>query len=80
MTNQSDNLDAAAEYTQADTDAKVAGLLNRVREAQSLPTLTECRECGETIPEARQRAVKGVQCCAPCQQIVEKRAKGFCRG
>ncbi|WP_405121117.1 TraR/DksA C4-type zinc finger protein [Pseudomonas leptonychotis] len=48
-----------------------------MRKAESLQPLAECRECGERISEARQRAVKGVQCCVACQQIEEKRAEGY---
>ena len=28
---------------------------------------TECDECGEPIPEARRRAISGVQLCVECQ-------------
>lgn len=31
--------------------------------------LTECEDCGGTIPEARRRAVPGVRRCVPCQQL-----------
>lgn len=34
--------------------------------------LTECEECGETIPEARQRALPGVRTCISCQSARDK--------
>lgn len=30
--------------------------------------LAECEECGETIPEARRRALPGVRLCIACQK------------
>lgn len=33
----------------------------------------DCLECGADIPEARQRAVPGVQFCVDCQQLQEVR-------
>ena len=32
---------------------------------------TECEECGDPIPIARQLAVPGCQCCVMCQQLKE---------
>jgi len=32
------------------------------------PSLTECVDCGETIPEARRRALPGVTRCVACQE------------
>lgn len=31
-------------------------------------SLSECAECGESIPEARRAAVPGVRLCVACQQ------------
>jgi len=39
----------------------------------SQPSLSECAECGEEIPEARQKAVPGVQLCLECAQLQERR-------
>ena len=36
------------------------------------PSLTECQDCGEDIPQARQQAVPGVQRCVFCQQAHER--------
>lgn len=30
-----------------------------------------CEECGETIPEQRRQAIKGVRLCAACKQAAE---------
>ncbi|WP_324731000.1 TraR/DksA C4-type zinc finger protein [Pseudomonas paeninsulae] len=79
MHNQSDNLDVATEYTQAVTDAIVAKHAQAMREAESRPSLTECQECDESIPEARQRAVKGVQLCVPCAELAALRLSGVPR-
>ena len=79
MTNISDNLDIAAEITQAATDNILANHAQMMRKAESLKPLAECRQCGERISEARQRAVKGVQCCVACQETADQRAKGYRR-
>ncbi len=31
-----------------------------------------CEECGEKIPEARRKAIPGVQLCISCQSALEK--------
>lgn len=43
-------------------------------------SLTECEECGDAIPKARQEAVKGCRLCFDCQQAVDQRGKGVRRG
>lgn len=32
---------------------------------------THCAECGEEIPQARQRAILGVTLCVDCQELSE---------
>ncbi|ALS32768.1 hypothetical protein PTRA_a1575 [Pseudoalteromonas translucida KMM 520] len=32
---------------------------------------TDCIDCGDPIPKARQRAIAGVQRCVPCQSLSE---------
>lgn len=34
-----------------------------------------CEECGEKIPEARRRALPGVQLCVECQAYMERVAR-----
>lgn len=38
----------------------------------SKPSLEECKECGEPIPEARRKAVPGVELCLECATLNEK--------
>ena len=35
----------------------------------------ECVECGEPIPEARRRALPGVQLCITCQEVHDQQEK-----
>ncbi len=50
-------------------EASVAEELERMRarRAPSGESRTECAECGEPIPEARQKALPGVKLCIDCQ-------------
>lgn len=41
------------------------------------PSLEECEDCGEDIPKARQEAQPGVTRCIYCQELFERRKKGF---
>ena len=43
-------------------------------------SLTECAECGDAIPKARQDAVKGCRLCIDGQQAADQRGKGVRRG
>lgn len=57
-------------------DATVNDALQRAR--NSLPTgesLKFCDECGEPIPEARRKALPGVQHCVGCQSELEAETK-----
>jgi phage/conjugal plasmid C-4 type zinc finger TraR family protein len=50
-------------------EASIQDELRRLQ-ARRLPqgkSLTHCAECGEEIPEARQRAIPGVKLCVDCQ-------------
>jgi len=50
--------------------------LRKAREAYaqkaSKPSLEECKACGEPIPEARRKAVPGVELCLECATLNEK--------
>jgi len=37
------------------------------------PSLEECEECGDDIPEARRIAVAGCTTCIHCQTLLEKK-------
>jgi phage/conjugal plasmid C-4 type zinc finger TraR family protein len=39
------------------------------------PSLFECLDCGESIPEARRKAVMGCTMCIECQLYHDKRKK-----
>lgn len=52
-------------------EASISDELARMRaerEALRGESLQECEDCGESIPEARRRAVPGVRLCIECQQ------------
>ncbi len=49
-------------------DATVEDAVNRARSRIGRgESLEECAECGESIPEARRKAVPGVRLCLGCQ-------------
>lgn len=43
-------------------------------------SLSECEECGNDIPAARQEAIKGVRLCFDCQSVADRKAAGVKRG
>ena len=43
-------------------------------------SLSECEECGNDIPAARQQAIKGVRLCFDCQSVADRKAAGVRRG
>ena len=58
---------------QAQIDANLDDALAAAR--QNLPSgesARECAECGEPIPEARRRALRGVQLCIACHAEADK--------
>ena len=63
---------------QEQIDATIEDALKRAR--SQLPqgeSLTHCEECGETIPQARREALKGVRLCIRCQQAHDEEAETF---
>ncbi|WP_022669294.1 DksA/TraR family C4-type zinc finger protein [Desulfospira joergensenii] len=58
-----------------------AGIEDEIKRARSRlsrgKSLTHCRECGEPIPPARQKAVPGVQLCIDCQTELEEGQGSF---
>jgi len=50
----------------------IAEARRKLEEQAKKPSARECEECGDSIPEARRTAVKGVQYCAPCQEALEQ--------
>ena len=58
---------------QEQIDASIEDAIQRAR--SRLPrgdSLSQCEECGETIPEARRKAVPGVRLCIACQEAEDK--------
>lgn len=57
---------------QEQIDATVKDAIDRAK--SQLPvgaSLAHCAECGNDIPEARRRALPGVQLCIGCQEAAE---------
>ena len=54
--------------------AKVQVALAKQR---SQPSLCECEDCGEDIPEQRRLAMRGITRCIYCQGLYERKQKGF---
>ena len=57
-------------------DATVEDAVKRVR--SELPrgeSLSNCEECGKSIPQARREAVSGVRLCVACQSEHDAEAK-----
>ena len=58
---------------QEQIDASIEEAIDRAR--SRLPrgeSLGQCEQCGETIPEARRKAVPGVRLCISCQETEDK--------
>ena len=51
----------------------VANVRRQLEAQASQPSLTHCEECGDGIPEKRQKLVPGVRLCVFCQQLHERR-------
>lgn len=57
-------------------DASIKDALKSVRRRlPSGPSLKNCEECGNEIPEARRQALPGVRLCVPCQAEADKEVK-----
>lgn len=50
----------------------ISDVQKKLAKQAELPSAEECVECGEEIPEARQRAIPGVQYCIYCQEVLER--------
>jgi phage/conjugal plasmid C-4 type zinc finger TraR family protein len=54
-------------------DASIEDAVKQVREKSPKgESLLHCEDCGETIPEARRQAIKGVRRCVACQELADK--------
>ena len=50
----------------------VASVQQKLAKQAEQPSAEECQECGDEIPEARQKLVPGVQLCVICQGRKER--------
>jgi phage/conjugal plasmid C-4 type zinc finger TraR family protein len=50
----------------------IADIRQKLSKQTQQVSLSECQDCGEDIPPARQQAVPGVQRCVFCQQAHER--------
>ena len=66
---ESDQAQLLSVTANADAIAKVRAAIPRG------PSLSECEECGEPIPLARQQAVSGCTMCIDCATMMEKYRK-----
>jgi phage/conjugal plasmid C-4 type zinc finger TraR family protein len=58
---------------QEQIDATVQdGILRAKSRLSAGPGLTHCADCGNPIPEARQKAIPGVRLCLPCQEAADR--------
>ena len=54
-------------------DASTQDAIDRAkRNLPKGPSRTKCENCGEKIPVARQKALKGVRLCVSCQEEVDR--------
>ena len=51
----------------------VSDVQKKLAKQAELPSAKECVECGDEIPEARQKTVPGVQYCVYCQEYLERK-------
>jgi phage/conjugal plasmid C-4 type zinc finger TraR family protein len=63
---------------QGQIDATVDSAVQLARSRLSAgESATHCEECGNAIPEARRKAIRGVRFCVACQSEIEKGQKSF---
>ena len=51
----------------------VADVRRVLAEQAAKPSLSHCVECGDEIPEQRQKIIPGVQHCIYCQELLERK-------
>lgn len=64
--------DAVSEQIESTVEDGLARIRARL---PSGPGRSHCAECGEPIPEARRKALPGVQLCVACQEELDKEEK-----
>jgi phage/conjugal plasmid C-4 type zinc finger TraR family protein len=71
-----DDLDRAAEYEALRLKVALENHFAQARDMAEADGDGICIDCGEPIPEARQRALPGCRRCIECQQRYESRING----
>ena len=66
-----DDIDRAAARTDELLADALAARKRRAVQGKGPKTATECRDCGDNIPEARRQAAPGTQRCVKCQGAFE---------
>ena len=51
----------------------IANVRNQLAKQAAEPSLEECEECGDEIPQARRLAIPGCRLCIFCKQHQERR-------
>lgn len=69
----SDSMDRVQERVQEELARQVALVTGRPVQASQF----FCEECDAAIPEARRRAIQGVQYCVTCQEIAELKSRHY---
>ena len=63
---------ASDDDTQKQIDATMDSAVDAVRSRISdEESLKYCEECGNEIPLARRKALRGIKCCIKCQSLLE---------
>jgi phage/conjugal plasmid C-4 type zinc finger TraR family protein len=75
------NNEEEAEVAQILSISRNAAAVSKVQEElarqRARPSLEECDDCGEEIPQERRIAQPGVTRCIYCQELFERKQKGF---
>ncbi len=57
--------------------AAVAAVQAELAKQRAQPSLEECEDCGEEIPEERRKIALGCTRCIHCQSVYERRKAGY---
>ena len=72
-----DEADVANDYEDMRRESLIQAM---TQQKPAGPSLSECAECGDDIPKARQEVKKGCRLCVVCGNLADLRAKGVRRG
>lgn len=66
-------IDAASEQEEFNLNLAMQKHREQAKQTLGVMSAMECVECGNEIPEARRRAIQGVQRCVVCAGIFERK-------